>query len=27
LISDFSKHWNQRHKKITITRHWSIGAE
>lgn len=24
LISDFSKHWNQRHKKITITRPSSI---
>lgn len=24
LISDFSKHWNQRHKKITITRLSSI---
>jgi hypothetical protein len=27
LISDFSKHWNQRHKIITITRHRSIVAE
>ena len=27
LISDFSKHWNQRHKKITITRHRSIVAK
>ena len=26
LISDFSKHWNQRHKKITITRLRSIVA-
>jgi hypothetical protein len=26
LISDFSKHWNQRHKKITITRLSSIVA-
>jgi hypothetical protein len=26
LISDFSKHWNQRHKKITTTRLSSIVA-
>lgn len=26
LISDFSKHWNQRHKKITTTRLRSIVA-